>query len=155
MESAGPPEVADRLGLDARLLVPALLAWICVATMLSVRPMVLALAAAGFAGLGMVLMRHRWRRRSWVTGAALTLLGTSLCLFATAAHSGVREAGLVPSLAAQRASATVEAVILSDPRLIQTKGARPTELVIVRVSVRTVAGRGQRSQSVNAGPGVR
>jgi competence protein ComEC len=41
----------------------------------------------------------------------------------------------------------VEAVVLSDPRSVQTKGIRPTELVIVRVSVRTVVGRGQRSES--------
>jgi len=133
--------------MDARLLVPALLAWICVAAMLSLRPIILTLSAAGFAGLGALLMRHRWRRRSWVSGAAITLLGTALCLVATAAHSSVREAGLVPGLAAQRASATVEAVVLSDPRVMQTKGVAPTELVIVKVSVRTVVGRGQRSKT--------
>jgi len=145
--TSGLPGGAERPGLDARLLVPAMLAWICVASMLSLRPIVLVLAAAMFAGLGVVVMHHRWRRRSWVTGTAITLLGTALCLVATAAHASVREAGLVPSLAAKRASATVEAVILSDPRVIQTKGVRPTELVIVRVSVRTVVGRGQRSES--------
>jgi competence protein ComEC len=133
--------------MDARLLIPALLAWICVAAMLPLRPLILALSAAGFAALGAALMRHRWRRRSWVTGAAITLLGAALCLVATAAHSSVREAGLVPSLAEQQASATVEAVILSDPRVVQTKGVRPTELVIVKMSVRTVVGRGQRSES--------
>ena len=138
---------ADRSVLDARLLVPALLAWICVAAMLSLRPMVLALAAAVSAGIGVVLMHPGWRRRSWVTLPAVTLLGTALCLIATAAHSSAREAGLVPSLAAGRASATVEAVILSDPRVTQTKGVRPTELVMVRVSVRTVVGRGQVSES--------
>jgi competence protein ComEC len=137
----------DQPGIDARLLVPALVGWICVAAMLSLRPVVLVLCAAGFAGAGVVLMCDRWRRRSWVTAVAFTLVGTALCLVATAAHSSVREAGLVPGLAAQRATATVEAVVLSDPRVIQTKGVRPTELVIVRVSVRTVAGRGQRSES--------
>ena len=145
--SASRQHVAARPGIDARLLVPALLAWICVAAMLSLRPMILILSAAGLAGLGAVLMRHRWRRRAWVTGSAISLLGTALCLVATAAQSSVREAGLVPSLAEQRASATVEAVVLSDPRVIQTKGVRPTELVIVKVSVRTVVGRGQRSES--------
>ena len=145
--SAGLRAVANRPAVDARLLIPALIAWIAVAAMLSLRPMVLTLSAAGFAGVGAVLMRPRWRRRSWVTGAAITLLGTALALVATAAHSSVREAGLVPSLAAQRASATVEAVVLSDPRVVQTKGVRPTELVIVKVSVRTVVGRGQRSES--------
>jgi competence protein ComEC len=145
--TSGRPGVADRPGLDARLLVPALVAWICVAVMLPLRPIVLALAAAGFAGLGMALMHRRWRRRSWVTATAITLLGAALCLVATAAHSTVRQAGLVPSLAVGRASATVEAVILSDPRVIQTKGVRPTELVIVRVSVRSIVGRGQRSES--------
>ena len=139
--------VGDRPGIDARLLVPALLGWICVAAMLSLPPLILALSAAGLAGLGVVMMHRRWRRRSWVTGTAFNFLGIALCLAATAANSSVREAGLVPGLAAQRASATVEAVVLSDPRLVQTKGVRPSELVIVRVSVRTVVGRGQRSES--------
>jgi len=115
--------------------------------MLALRPLVLALCAAGCAGLGIVFMLRRWRRRSWVNLVAFTLLGTAVCLVATAAQSSVRSAGLVPSLAAQRATATVEAVVLSDPRIVQTSGVRPTELVIVRVSVRTVAGRGQRSES--------
>ena len=140
-------DAGDPAGMDARLLVPALLGWICVAAMLSLRPLVLALSAAGLAGLGVVLMHRRWRGRSWVTGVAFTLLGTAMCLVATAASSSVREAGLVPGLAAQRASATVEAVVVSDPRVVRTKGIRPAELVLVRVSVRTVAGRGQRSES--------
>ncbi len=137
----------EQPGIDVRLLVPALAGWICVAAALPCRPLVLALAAAGSAGLGVVLMHPRWRRRSWVTSVAFALVGTAVCLVATAAHSSVREAGLVPVLAAQRASATVEAVVLSDPRVVHTKGVRPTELVIVRVSVRTVVGRGQRSES--------
>ena len=140
-------ESLDPSGIDARLLVPALLAWIAVAAMLSLRPIALTLFAAGFAAAGAVLMRPRWSRRSWVTGTTITLLGTALCLVAAAAQSSVREAGLVPGLAVQRASATVEAVVLSDPRVIQTKGVRPVELVIVKVSIRSVAGRGQRSQS--------
>ena len=142
---AGP--AADQTAIDARLLVPALLAWIAVAAMLSLRPLVLTVVAATFAGLGAAVMHHRWRRRSWVTSTAVTLLGTALALVATAAHSSVREAGLVPGLAAQRAMATIEAVIVTDPRVVMTKGVRPTELVIVKVSVRTVVGRGQRSES--------
>ncbi|MHB8298697.1 MAG: hypothetical protein ACYDDW_09035 [Dermatophilaceae bacterium] len=93
---------ADRVAIDARLLVPALLAWIAVATMLSLRPMVITVTAAAFAGLGAALMHHRWRRRSWVTSTAITLLGTALALVATAAHSSVREAGLVPGRGAPR-----------------------------------------------------
>lgn len=133
--------------MDVRLLVPALLGWIAVAAMLSLRPVVLAVSAAGFAALGVVLMHRRWRRRSWVTGVAFALLGTATCLVATAASSSVREAGLVPSLATQRATATVEAVVVSDPKVVQTKGVRPMELVMVRVSVRSVTGRGQRSRA--------
>jgi competence protein ComEC len=140
-------DASDRPGMDVRLLVPALLGWVAVAAMLALRPEVLALSAVAFAGLGLVFLHRRWRRRSWATAVAFTLLGTALCLVATAANSSVREAGLVPGLAAQRATGTVEAVVLSDPRVVQTKGVRPTELVIVRVSVRTVVGRGQRSES--------
>jgi len=138
---------ADQVAIDARLLVPALLAWIAVATMLSLRPLVLTVVAATFAGLGLTVMHHRWGRRSWVTSTAVTLLATALALVATAAHSSVREAGLVPGLAEQRAMATIEAVVVTDPRVVMTKGVRPTELVIVKVSVRTVVGRGQRSES--------
>jgi len=144
---AGGQAAGDGPGMDVRLLVPVLLGWVAVAAMLSLRPVVLALSAAGFAGLGVAVMHRRWRRRSWVTAVAFSLLGTSMCLVATAAGSSVREAGLVPNLASQRASATVEAVVISDPRVVQTKGVRPTELVMVRVSVHTVAGRGQRSKS--------
>ena len=138
---------ADRVAIDARLLVPALFAWICVAAMLALQPMVLALCAAAFAGLGSVLMHHHWRRRTWVTSTAFALVATALALVATAAHASVRQAGLVPGLAAQRAAATIEAVVLSDPRVVMTKGVAPAELVIVKVSVRTVVGRGQRSES--------
>jgi competence protein ComEC len=133
--------------MDARLLVPALIAWSAVAVRLSLRPMILALVAAGVAGAGTMLMHPRWSRRSWVNVTAITLLGTALCLLGAVAQSSVREAGLVPGLAVQRASATIEAVVLSDPRVVQTKGIRPVELVIVKVSVRTVVGRGQRSES--------
>jgi len=145
--TGGGPEAGDRPRMDVRLLVPALFGWICVAAMLSLRPVVLALSAAGLAGLGVALTHRRWRRRSWSSAVAFTLLGTALCLLATAASSSVREAGLVPGLAAQRASATLEAVVVSDPRMIQTQGVRPAEMFLVRVSVRTVVGRGQRSKS--------
>jgi competence protein ComEC len=110
--------ITDQPGLDARLLVPALLAWISVAAMLSLRPIVLTLCAAGLAGMGALLMNPRWSQRSWVNGIAITLLATALCLVAAAAHSAVREAGLVPGLAVQRASATLEGVVVSDPRVI-------------------------------------
>jgi len=146
MDSGGDA-AGDQPGIDVRLLVPALVGWICVAATLSLRPAVLAGSAAGLAVLALILMHQRWRRRSWVAAVSFTLVGTALCLVATAAQASVREAGLVPALAAQRASATVEAVVLSDPRVVQTKGVRPTELVIVRVSVRSVTGRGQRSES--------
>jgi len=145
--SGGGTDAGDRPRMDVRLLVPALFGWICVAAMLPLRPVVLAVSAAGLAGLGAALMHRRWRRRSWASAVAFTLLGTALCLLATAAGSSVREAGLVPGLAAQRASATLEAVVLSDPRVIHTQGVRPTEMFLVRVSVRTVVGRGQRSES--------
>ena len=101
----GVQGTVNRPGLDVRLLVPALLAWVCVALMLSLRPVVLALAAGCLAGLAIVLLHRRWRRRSWVTATAFTLAATALCLVAAAAHAGVREAGLVPALAEQRASA--------------------------------------------------
>ncbi|MEP7369072.1 MAG: ComEC/Rec2 family competence protein [Dermatophilaceae bacterium] len=145
--AAGRMDSEDQSELDARLLVPALIAWIAVAATLSWRPMTLTYSGAGLAVVGAMLMRGCWSRRSWVAGITVTVLLTALCLIATAAQSSVREAGLVPSLALERASATVEAVVLSDPKVVQTKGVRPTQLVILKVSVRTVVGRGRRAET--------
>jgi competence protein ComEC len=77
---------------------------------------------------------------------ALSCVGVALCLICTSAQSSIRSAGLVPGLAQQRASASVEAVVTSDPRIISTiAGGRPMQLVLVEISVDQVVGRGLRS----------
>jgi competence protein ComEC len=93
--------------------------------MLSLRPTVLALAAAGFAGLGVVLMHHRWRRRSWVTGPP-SRSWARRCAWSPPRPTPVSaKRASFPAWLPGRASATVEALILSDPRLIQAKGHGP------------------------------
>ena len=41
---------------------------------------------------------------------------------------------------------TVDAVVMTDPRVVMTTGPTTTELVLVRLDVRLVAGRGERSR---------
>jgi competence protein ComEC len=141
------PESKESTRLDVRLLVPALVAWAVTATALSWPARRSLLVAALLVLVGVVcwgLKRPRMRR--WSTAAAAACLATSLCLGALAAHLETRSAGLVPTLAAQRASAEIEAVVISDPKVIQAVGPRRAELVVVRLSVHVVVGRGQRSE---------
>lgn len=137
--------------LDLRLLLPALAGWGSLAVGLELSPTGL-LMAAGSALVAAVAGWALRRRAGWPTsgragdGIALSCLGAALCLLCAAAQSSVRSAGLVPALADQRASATVNAVVTSDPRIVSTAaGGRPMQLVVVRVSVNEVVGRGLRS----------
>ena len=146
MRPAGPPVGCTHPGIDVRLLLPALVAWTTVAAALGAAPPVLwALAGVStLLGAWLALRPPGWLRGR--SGAvALTVLATALGLVATAAHVTMREAGLVPQLAGQRASGTIEGVVSSDPRVITKAGVVHTTLVIVRLDVDTVVGRGRRS----------
>lgn len=146
---------------DARLLLPALCAWSAVATTLSLSAgNVLALAgSAALAGVALLTWwlrgdRARPVRAAWLGVGALTLLCTALCLLATAGHQLTRSAGIVPELARERATAHVEGEVVSDPMVISDAGSNFTEhaasgrreLVVVRLVLRTVVGRGERSE---------
>jgi len=68
--------------------------------MLSLPPLILALSAAGLAGLGVVMMHRRWRRRSWVTGTAFNFLGPlTNPAQPTYAAVGVADARMAPLIA--------------------------------------------------------
>lgn len=75
-----------------------------------------------------------------LAGVAVALVGGS-----TAGHLLTRQAGTVDQLAAQRATVRVEAVVTSDPRPVGAGLRGHQSLVITKLSVRQVIGRGLRS----------
>ena len=114
---SGEPETQPR-GVDARLLVPALVAWTGTALGLSRPPATVLAAAGGLTLLCLLLIHRRWRRLRWSGLLAVTVSGTALCLLSLGAQTAVREAGLVPRLAQERATVTLEAVVTTDPRVV-------------------------------------
>lgn len=84
------------------------------------------------------------RARRWRAWGLACAVG-ALLLAATGAHQLVRHAGTVDSLAAQRATVRARAVVLSDPVLVGSQGRFGESLVVVRVGVRRVVGRGEVS----------
>ena len=111
------------------------------------RPPVVVLATAGaLTALSLLLVRRSWRRLRWAGLLAATALSTALCLVSLGTQSLLREAGLVPELTRERATVTVDAVVMTDPRVVTTTGPTSTELVLVRLDVRLVSGRGEQSR---------
>ncbi|MGZ4654661.1 ComEC/Rec2 family competence protein [Oryzihumus sp.] len=141
-----PPGEGRTARLDMRLLLPAMAAWAAVAAALAAPAGVLWCAGATTGALGAWLtVRPPGRLAGRAATPALTLLATALCLVATAAHISVRDAGLVPRLAAQRATGTVEGTVTADPRVVTRTGVMHTTLVVVRLQVDDVVGRGEHS----------
>ena len=145
-DTAAGTAVAERAsrGIDARLLLPALVAWTGAALGQSRSPVVVLAAAGALTALSLLLTPP-------VAAAALagllavTALSTALCLVSLGTQSLLRETGLVPELTRERATVTVDAVVMTDPRVVMTTGPTTTELVLVRLDVRLVAGRGDRA----------
>lgn len=133
---------------DVRLLVPAVVVWAVLAAGLALPAPLSASGAA--AALLVVVGSWRWlrrSRRSCVRLVALTAGACALGLGSLAANVAIREAGPVRELAAERATATVEAVVASEPRLVAQRGGRAggEPLVVVRIDVRSVTGRGAQA----------
>nr|WP_221185312.1 ComEC/Rec2 family competence protein [Flexivirga oryzae] len=119
------------------------------------------IAAVGLvAALVLVLgpVRSRWRRRAdadpdldpdrrvrVLDTCALAGAAVALASAATAGHLMVRRAGPVDQLAAKHAIVRVEAVLSTDPRVVGAGLTGHRSLVITKVSVRQVIGRGMRS----------
>ena len=133
--------------------MPALVAWTGTALGLSRPPATVLAVAGGLTLLCLLLIHRRWRRLPWSGLLAVTLSGTALCLLSLGAQTAVREAGLVPRLAQERATVTLEAVVITDPRVVATTGPTSTEMVLVRLDVRL----GVRSRAAEPGahPGAR
>ncbi|WP_153398179.1 ComEC/Rec2 family competence protein [Ornithinicoccus halotolerans] len=158
------PEEARPRGLDLRLLLPALVAWAVLATLVPRDPVELAVVATAAGLLGLVVLlrvRHRpvpgrgrydgpdRRDRPVVTDhrpvAALCLLTTALVLGCGAADHAVSRAGTVTELAAERAVVTAEATALTEPRLVSRGDERP-DLVVLQARLQRVEGRGTSQQ---------
>lgn len=135
--------------LDVRLLVPALAAWVAGALALGSAPgrqLQAALALGGLGAVVAVLTRVRGRG-PWVVAGGQVGLSSAACvlvLLAAAGHGAADRAGVVPDLAAQRAVAEVEGVVLTEPRVL-TRGDERADLVVLRVRVDLVRARGQLS----------
>ena len=135
---------------DLRLLVPALVTWAVVAASLALSAgAVLVLVGAlvvGAATAGVLAWRGV-RGCGPLRLLALTGVAAALTLTCLATHVAVREAGPVRELAAGRASVTVDAVVIGEPRLAPAAPGHPEAepVVVLRLDADTVTGRGLRS----------
>ncbi|HKX68600.1 MAG TPA: ComEC/Rec2 family competence protein [Intrasporangium sp.] len=163
LRADGPDEVVRvPRRLDARLLVPVVVAWPVVAFAGLVVPTTWVWWSALASGLGSALMVQRRVRSSGRRLLALTLAVLSLTLLAVAGHRTVRDIGPLAELAEARAVVTVRGVIATEPIVVggplvvggadtAVERQEPTRdpIVVVRLEVRQVAGRG-RVTEVNA-----
>lgn len=148
--------------MDLRLFTAAAVAWPVTLVALRLRPvwcwaiggaglLVALFVAVGCAHLG--LRRNDPadagsapdRRTRVADTCALAAAAVALVGAATAGHLMVRQAGMVDQLAAHRAIVQVQGVLSSDPRVVGAGFAGHQSLVIVKLSVRQVVGRGMRS----------
>ena len=167
LRADGPDEVVPvPRRLDARLLVPVAVAWPIVAFVGLVVPATWVWSSALVSGLASGLLVLRQPRSTGRRLLALTLAVLSLVLLAVAGHRTVRAVGPLAELAEARAVATVRGVIATEPVVVggslEAGGAEaggagaggagaagpheePTRdpLVVVRVDVRQVEGRGR------------
>lgn len=150
-----PGVAATRPGsLDLRLLGPALCAWVAVALLLG-RPAGESLGVASAAvvvasAVALGAARHGRRRavpqRTPAAALALGCVLAALALVASAGHHAAREAGPLAELAAGRAVATLEGVVVGDPRRRPGGGDDAAERAAVVVRVETVTARGLTSR---------
>lgn len=147
--------------MDLRLLTAAAVAWPVTLVALRIRPLAGWLIAGVGLGVAVLLVTARRRTCGWGTDAgrhpaadrrrrvldtiALAAAAVALVTAATAGHLMARQAGTVDRLAAKRAVVRLEAVISSDPRVVGAGLGGRQSLVITKISVREIVGRGMRS----------
>jgi len=147
--------VLDRVR-DLRLLVPALVGWAGVASLVG-SPVDRIVSVAGVSAVGALVAAVRAmvgtrRGRSATSGrrlaaAALTALALTLTLAGLAAATAARDAGPIRQLATERAVVTVVGTVATDPRLLPPPRGRPESAasVLLRIDVERVVGRGAQS----------
>lgn len=136
--------------LDARLLVPVLVAWPVVAFVGLVVPLAWVWSGAGLSLLGAVVLVRRVRSTG-LRLTALTLSVLALVLLAAAGQRAVRDVGPLGELAEARAVVTVRGTVGKEPLVVGgpavassgQEEARRGPTVLVRIDVREVVGRGQ------------
>lgn len=141
-------------GPDLRLLPAALGAWAAGASTLALAPRWrLGLASAALLVLLPLLFLAPGRRpvgarvpTAWRTTICLALAAIAICLTASALQQLARGAGALPRLAQQAATVEVTGRVASDPKAIRTRGPAPRDLVMVRLAVSSIEGRGMRSR---------
>jgi len=147
-------EPGERLA-DLRLLPGALIAWLVTAATLGVAAIWRIVAAVV---LALLVVLALWLGRRGPPGRtsalpagiasalALWVVAAAMCLGAAGAQALVRDAGSVRTLADRGAVVRVEAMVVSDPRTVAASPrAGGRELVLVRLAVSAVEGRGARS----------
>ncbi len=133
----------DSARLDLRLIVPACTAWAALAVLLPGGGTALAAGSIMAALVAGGAWHVRERRRASSTALVATL--SCVILAGAALQIALREAGPVPELAQERALVTVEGRVGSDPRLLRAGPERRVDMVLVRLDVDEVVGRGNRS----------
>jgi competence protein ComEC len=138
------------LPTDLRLLPAASCAWALTAGTLTL-PASWQLAAAGALAVPLVglLLAGTGRRPwscAWRSTVCLALAAASTSLAAAALHQQLRTAGTLSPLADRGASVQLTARVASDPTTLRTHGPAPRDLVMVRLAVTVVEGRGSRSR---------
>ncbi|WP_382401822.1 ComEC/Rec2 family competence protein [Flexivirga alba] len=137
--------------LDLRLFTAAAVAWPVTLVVLRLPVSVSVCLAALNAFLAVAIVVRPGvpevpgRRRRVLETVALAGAAVALVCAATAGHLMTRQAGTVDQLAAKRAIVRVEAVVSSDPRPVGAGLGGHQSLVIVKLSVRQIVGRGMRS----------
>ncbi|PID96070.1 MAG: competence protein ComEC [Actinomycetales bacterium] len=152
--AAGP---GSRVGLDVRLLVPALASWATLVGLQWAGASVVAIGSVAFAatsvGLGcLVAATARNGRRTWIASLGLTAVAIALVTTCCAGHEAWRSVGAVRDLAASRATVEVVATVASEPRPVRSRPIRQHargQQVVVRLDVHELTSRGEH-RSVNS-----
>ena len=139
-------------GRDLRLLLPALTAWAVGALALGSAPRT-RIALGGLAlVVAFLLGSAGWRRgrrgarpADDACTAAFLVVATALCLTASGLQGLLRASGRLPALAAAGATVRLVGTVVTDPRTVDRPSSRGREVVLVRLRVERVEGRGLRS----------
>jgi competence protein ComEC len=141
------PQVERRL--DLRLLAPVAVAWLATAFAGLLYDPALVWAGSGLV-LAVALLLIAPIGRSRPGGprrlVALTLALTALLLISCAAQRTIRTAGPVADLARSQAVVRMSGTLTADPRPVIQSTQRGAPVVVVRIHVATVVGRGVRTE---------
>lgn len=138
--------------LDLRLLLPAVVGWAVCATTLGWSVLALfvaggvACAVAGVCALVLVAPSRAAAARRWGASVVMALAVSGALLVASGGQQAVRSAGTLTGLAEQRAVVELVGRVGADPRVLGPDSERRETLVVVRVDVGRVVGRGAATQ---------